>query len=439
MKINNRNILTNISFKIKESENKYNSEILNNKNVFSFIKDNISISKNFNKNFEFNTIDTKLSVGNIKGNINGYDTEKSFINAVIDLNKTNINKDFVILEKNNKYFIYELKTNKLFDNDLEYYSDLKVSRDKISIPKDTKLIALCSDKNSIRFFNNDNTDNNLYERIENPKEDENLESLEKKLNAVLNRLDKMEKTLTPSKDHKGLFTSMYKVITNRALEEMKNYIKDGKNEEAKFEAKLAINFANKYFEAYDNLIKGDIEKIPDAWRCAFDSGRISQAENYPNESIIEILALSMNAHILHDLPLTLKEVGFNPKDKIMNDTFDHFNKALYEEKNNIIKAITKNYGKKLENFDEMTSKVDMVLNGFSLKKHEPITQNLFTSMRTIAKNSSQNMNEKDIKEFSSKTANSIISFIPGGNNEKLSLRDNISIFLNENVKKLFNK
>jgi len=439
MKINNRNILTNISFKIKESENKYNSEILNNKNVFSFIKDNISISKNFNKNFEFNTIDTKLSVGNIKGNINGYDTEKSFINAVIDLNKTNINKDFVILEKNNKYFIYELKTNKLFDNDLEYYSDLKVSRDKISIPKDTKLIALCSDKNSIRFFNNDNTDNNLYERIENPKEDENLESLEKKLNAVLNRLDKMEKTLTPSKDHKGLFTSMYKVITNRALEEMKNYIKDGKNEEAKFEAKLAINFANKYFEAYDNLIKGDIEKIPDAWRYAFDSGRISQAENYPNESIIEILALSMNAHILHDLPLTLKEVGFNPKDKIMNDTFDHFNKALYEEKNNIIKAITKNYGKKLENFDEMTSKVDMVLNGFSLKKHEPITQNLFTSMRTIAKNSSQNMNEKDIKEFSSKTANSIISFIPGGNNEKLSLRDNISIFLNENVKKLFNK
>jgi hypothetical protein len=60
-------------------------------------------------------------------------------------------------------------------------------------------------------------------------------------------------------------------------------------------------------------------------------------------------------------------------------------------------------------------------------------------MRTIAKNSSQNMNEKDIKEFSSKTANSIISLIPGGNNEKLSLRDNISIFLNENVKKLFNK
>lgn len=437
MEIKSTNISSSVNIENKiESKSKLVLEKTNN--IIPFVKDNLSIATNLGKSFDLQSIiSPKFSVGSIKGNTNGYNTEKSFINAVRELNKTHLNKDFVILEKNNKYFIHELKNNKLFDDDLEYYSDLKIPKDKIIIPENSKLVALSSDRNSIRFFSNDKTDKNIYTKIENPNPNDSLESLEKKLNSALDRLNKMEKTVTPSKDHKGLFVSMYKVITNRALTEMKTYMKEGKNEEAKFEAKLAINFANKYFDAYDNLVSGDIEKIPDAWRYAFDSGRSSQIDNYPKESSLEVLALSMNAHILHDLPFTLKEIEFDPKNKVMNDTFDHFNKALYQEKNNIIKAISKNYGKKLENFDEMTSKIDMVINGFSLKKHDPLTQNLFTTMRTIAKKSSQNMDEQEIKDFSSKTANSIISLMPGGSHETISLKDNISILLNKNVKDIF--
>ncbi|GIW22191.1 MAG: hypothetical protein KatS3mg068_1198 [Candidatus Sericytochromatia bacterium] len=439
MEVNKINLNTSVNLEDNKNNTSKN-KLIPLINIDCFNKDNINISTNRNKSINFtNLIETKFFVGDIKGNKLGYISEKDFINAIKELNETNINKDFVVISKDNKFFIYELKNNKFFNDDLDNYSELRISPEKIQIPENTKLVAISSNKRSFRFFYNDKTDKNVYEKIENPLPDESLESLSKKLNLVLNRLDKMEKTLTASKDHKGLFVSMYKVITNRALKEMQGYIKEGKNKEAEFVVKLAINFANKYFDAYDNLVNGDIEKIPEAWRYAFDSGRISKVDNYPRESLIEILALSMNAHILHDLPFTLKEIGFNPKDKVINDTFDHFNKALYEEKDNIIKAITKNYGNKLENFDEFTSKIDFVLSGFSIKKREPITQNLFTSMRTIAKKSSQNMDDKEIKDFSTKTANSIISLIPGGNYETISIKDNLSIFFNKNVQNLFKK
>jgi hypothetical protein len=249
----------------------------------------------------------------------------------------------------------------------------------------------------------------------------------------------MKTDLAPTKDHKGVFVSMYQVITSRALSEMQNYISQGKFKEAEFEGKLAINFANKYFEAYDNLVEGNIAKIPEPWRFAFDSGRVSQAEGYPKKSIVEITALSMNAHIIHDLPLTLKEIGFNPKDKELDETFDRFNKVLYEEKNNILNSIAPNYGSGLSDFQDMVSKTEPLMKKsmelfFQRDINESVTQNIFTFMRNVAKHEAINMSEEEIKDFSTKTASIVSTYIPGGNYEGFNPKDQISLLFNQATK-----
>src|SRR5690606_34919302 len=132
--------------------------------------------------------------------------------------------------------------------------------------------------------------------------------------------------------------TMYRVISERAYRELLNFRRQGNLKAAEFEEKLLINFANKYFEAYSAYSETRLHQVPEVWKMAFDSGRKSQnLDLYKSGNIAEIFALSMNAHMIHDLPFTLQEINYDENDPVIKETFYHFNTALFEEKDNILK------------------------------------------------------------------------------------------------------
>lgn len=341
----------------------------------------------------------KLRIGNSVAEPNGYQDENSAVNAMVKLKQTSIfskSQDYVLISANSKYYIYELiqYNSNLTDNEnIKSYSDFR--NVKLENFKDFNIVALSSTKGQVRFTHNQPSNSTYQSQAKNPTE-------------ALNRLIQMEKNLSATQDHRGLFATMYRVITQRAIKELENYKKEGNLKAADFEEKLLVNFANRYFLPFDKYASGNISEVPEVWRAAFDSGRKSQNLGLKKSgNIAEIYALSMCAHIIHDLPFTLKDINYDVKDPVLKSTFDRFNTVLFEEKDNILKAVKNNYG---DNIVQKANDFFGPIGNFTMQK-------VFSVMRGIASNEATYLSKEGIVKTSLSFSDGILKIIPGGNSK----------------------
>ena len=124
-----------------------------------------------------------------------------------------------------------------------------------------------------------------------------LETLQRRLLAIAERLDMHRWEFEQKKDSRCVFTYAYVLITQRIARQLPTagYI------EPRWIVELAEAFAKRYFEALEGSIAGST--VSPAWDVVF------QAMARKRSSVLEDLIFSMTVHIVHDLPLALVEVG----------------------------------------------------------------------------------------------------------------------------------
>lgn len=320
-----------------------------------------------------------------------FKSEKEAINYVLKKQDRSIfseNKPYAIVQKANSFYVYEMnsKNTKL---SLKSYSDLR----KINIKKtpEIRLNSIISQKSNIRFCSYE-TSINKYPKASQPSE-------------IIERLKTMEKDFGKTKDARGIFTAVYRTVSQRVEKEINIARLQGQNKSADFLNALMIGFANKYFEAHDSYFLDNIDKTDESWRMAFDSGRKVDIVGLDKSfNIAEVLALSMNAHILNDLTMTLKDIKYNPNDKELKDVFMKFNSILFEEKNNILDSINRIYGKN----------VISSANNFFGSVGEFTMQKIFSLMRNTAE-SQLSLSKDKILDKVVNIGDSIMATVPGGN------------------------
>lgn len=344
----------------------FEPSLLDNKVLASFNGENLVLSLNNKTSFK---------------------SEKDAVNYAISQNSALFGKkSFSIMNNGANYYIYEIKSNE----SIKTYSDLRSI--KLNKQSSGNLTAIVSEKSKIRFYAYQEK-NNYTNKVNSPKE-------------VIERLKAMENEFSKTKDQRGIFIATYRVISERVDKEITRFKTENKPKSATFLQNLMINFANKYFYAHDLYFSNKLEKTPEVWKMAFDSGRKSQNVNlYNSASIAEILALSMNAHIIHDLSFSLKEVNYDPKDAEIRDVYLMFNKALFEEKDHIISAIHKIYG---NNVVEGASTFFGSVGDFTMQK-------IFTIMRNISESQAELSNKEKIVTKAVSIGDGIMKVVPGGN------------------------
>ena len=130
---------------------------------------------------------------------------------------------------------------------------------------------------------------------------------------VIREMERRFDPLASSCDHDSVFALSYL----RTTEEYRRAIEDP----AFFEDMPFINhqdavFAEYYFDAYDDWHSGRTDRVPPAWRIAFD------AADKRKVSGVGDLFLGMNAHINRDLPFVLYGIGLVKPDGSTRKT-DH--------------------------------------------------------------------------------------------------------------------
>lgn len=274
------------------------------------------------------------------------------------------------------------------------------------------ILALVSQRGKVRF-NAPQQSPLAFAPIMGASAADRLPELIAKSDQVLLRLKQMEAVLGQRRDHRGIFAAMYRVITERAQTEMHSYIGKGDLRAAEFEGRLLIDFANYYFRAFDAYAAGDLQAVPEVWRSAFDAGRLAELRGYPAWSTTEIVGLSMVAHIVHDLPFVLKNLGFNSQDTHINAVYDHFNAALISEKDRIIGAIAKAYGPTdLARLEKALNTALAPLPGANPAPR--IEKGLFSALRNLAKRASQQNNPSEIRQIALRLSDRV-RILPGGN------------------------
>lgn len=351
----------------------------------------------------------------------GFSSEREALKHLRELRADKLRpdkQDFALLQgTDGSYHLFELKIPRWGLSDarnLRSYGQLRAASFSAA-PAGTRLIGVFSQALHFRSQTREAPVTAAYAPIPNPRPGDSLTELRKHSLQALNRLQDMEAQLGRVQDHRGIFAAMYRVITERGITEMDKMIASGDTAGAEFEARLLVNFANKYFAAYDAYSAGDVAHVPEVWRAAFDAGRNAEASGYSRTSVTEVTALSMIAHIIHDLPMTLKEIDYTG-DPHQEKVYDQFNGALMEEKDRILGAITRQFGPTdldlLESAFRHVAK--NVAKGCGERVALALEQGMFSGMREIAKWQSQNAQIPQIEKLSLSLSDASRS-LPGGN------------------------
>ena len=143
-------------------------------------------------------------------------------------------------------------------------------------------------------------------------------------------------------DHNSAFGITYIRVT----EAIRKAILDGVYQEPRFLAHEDRVFARMYFESYDAWKAGKRDRVPAAWREAWDAGRDRSVNGLGN------LLLSMNAHINRDMPYLVEAIGMTKPDgstrKIDHDRGNKVLNTLYDD---VLKELSARYDTSIDDVD----------------------------------------------------------------------------------------
>jgi hypothetical protein len=120
------------------------------------------------------------------------------------------------------------------------------------------------------------------------------------LSEGLARLGTLATRLESAGDRRAVFASTYHMQIQAFADELKT---PGRYQNQAWMEKMVLDFLQRYLDAFDAYERKDVAKVPAPWKAAFDR---AVAGNGP---VVGDLLLAMNAHINHDLPLTLAATG----------------------------------------------------------------------------------------------------------------------------------
>jgi hypothetical protein len=124
--------------------------------------------------------------------------------------------------------------------------------------------------------------------------------IERTLKEMYRRFDRLYATC----DHNSVFALVYIRVT----EAIRRDVLRGKFAEPAFLNHEDAVFARMYFQAFDNWEAKRYDRVPGAWREAFDSAHEKRVNAFGN------LMMSMNAHVNRDMPFMLAAIGQQQRD-----------------------------------------------------------------------------------------------------------------------------
>jgi hypothetical protein len=187
------------------------------------------------------------------------------------------------------------------------------------------------------------------------RRNQSTEHLHIRLRALVDRLGALQRDYERARDSRAVFTLIYGIMTaevDRHLERMDLLDPD-------WIVELAEVFANRYFAA---LAAVDGGRSPGrAWQAVFDALR-------SRSSVLEDAVFPMTAHIVHDLPLALLDVGFDrPGAASRLHDFDRINGVMEQAISVIRQRVTRRYSPGLRFLDRMERHYDVVLSGYGIR------------------------------------------------------------------------
>jgi Family of unknown function (DUF5995) len=172
---------------------------------------------------------------------------------------------------------------------------------------------------------------------------------------VVEILTELESIFATRHDKRGIFVSAYIPITV----EIQRRIRAGAFEDNAWVSRYLLAFANLYRQALTADQHRQSAAVPRPWRIAFDETRHGSA------IVLQHLILGINAHINHDLPLALSQVGIDPQRAERQRDHTAVNEALWAATNDVQQRLAKLYDPLLGVLDLLGGPFDELFTNFS--------------------------------------------------------------------------
>ncbi len=164
--------------------------------------------------------------------------------------------------------------------------------------------------------------------------------VESTLDEMYRRFDR----LYSSCDHNAAFGITYIRVTEAIRAKMLQ--RPPFYQEPRFLQHVDKVFARMYFRAYDAWRSGRRERVPLAWREAFDTGRDRSVSGIGN------LLMSMNAHINRDFPYLVEALGMNKPDGTTRKVdHDRGNRVLHPLYDDVLRELAARFDRTILNYD----------------------------------------------------------------------------------------
>jgi hypothetical protein len=185
-----------------------------------------------------------------------------------------------------------------------------------------------------------------------------LQSPYQSVQDVADGLATVEAWCLQQQDLRGVFATAYLCITRT----IQRQLGTSRFYDAEWQARYLIAFGNLYRRALLDYEEGRKGAVPRAWRIAFDEARARTG------FVMQHLTLGINAHINHDLPLALLEIGIDPgrADRYADHTLT--NAILGEATDDLKQDVSRMYAPILLRVDRLAGATTNDLTNFSIPK-----------------------------------------------------------------------
>lgn len=178
------------------------------------------------------------------------------------------------------------------------------------------------------------------------------------LGDVLSALAELEQLFLSKDDRRAVFATTYLQMTR----ELDSRISGGAFEDNEWVGKAVVTFADLYRQALVAYENGDRSRLPKAWQKAFD------VSHEGSGLLIHDLVLGVNAHINHDLPVSLYEVSIDPERQSRYRDHTAINGVLRQTTDPVQNRIAELYSPWLSLLDLAAGDVDEIVTNFSFEK-----------------------------------------------------------------------
>lgn len=181
-----------------------------------------------------------------------------------------------------------------------------------------------------------------------------MTSIEDRLREIERELSERARRLERAHDSRCVFTHAYALMTRQIASELGRRT----SVDAGWITQLAAAFASRYFTALDS----DRAQLPASWAYAF----AVMADR--RTSVLEDLVFAMAVHIIHDLPLALRDIsGGGQLDSAHIDDFHAVNDMMGSSIELIVDATAKRYAPYVRWLDRLGGRYDNILTNYGIR------------------------------------------------------------------------